>query len=233
VPVAYFAPGVRAAPAAEIPAFRRLLPAGPWAVTAAEHPAGQGGRGSLAWQLAPGETPAVVPDVRAWAWRACPDGLWYGSGGGLPSQASLAREAAPPGVDLVLGGGTTLTIPLAVAAPRLIDFGAGGIGEPATELGRLAYRIYDRLTAEQGIGLADPDLHRLVLLAVQASYRVTEELLTDLGWISTVDLDPIVCAIFGTHPKASAGGAGNSPSPPADSSTAPSAPARPTCSPSS
>ena len=157
--------------------------------------------------------PQFDPDVAS-RWRKCHDGLWYLPPSELPDQAMLARERCPKGIDLTSSTGITLTIPLAAAAPRAIDLATGELGEAVAPYAREAYALFDRIDNGETVTLTDPQVRRVVLLALQACYRLTPELLADLGWITTDDLDPILSAILGSHPKASGDAAGTSPSSP-------------------
>lgn len=195
---AYFAPGAKADVAREMPAFRRLLPAGPWQTQTWAHPSL--GWGALAWWVG-----CTQPEPTPEAWREIPDGLWYAPPALLPTQAELARPNCPGGIDVPLICGRVVTMPLATLAPRKLRLTTGTAGEPADEYGRLAYAVRDRLAAagKAGLPVLDPDLLRLLTAGLQLAYRVTPELLDDLEWLSTGDIDPLLCAALGHDPKAS------------------------------
>ncbi|HEV8176273.1 MAG TPA: hypothetical protein VGP44_01150 [Gemmatimonadales bacterium] len=203
--IGYFLPGGKAAPPREIPAFARVLESGPWSSTEFNHH--EAGSGALLFwtDKSIGQTDLRRPE----AWRKCADGLWYCRPAVLPDQSILAKRNCPQGIDVTLATGLLLTIPLATAAPRAVCFSSGSLGDPSSEFGRVADAVYDRMAngkddagKAKGLPLLDPQVLRLVTLALMAAYRVTPELLDDLGWITSADIDPILCAIMGTDPKA-------------------------------
>ena len=184
-------------------AWERLKPAGPWALGDAVHPTA--GRGCMVWWK-----DAKQPDAAELEWRECPDGLWYAPPLTLPDQIELARRNIPSCIDVAMSTGVTLSIPMAAASPRSIDFATGKVGKPASEFGRRAHALYDRLAGlpkDATVSAADPDVLMVLTLGVMTSYRVTPELLTDLAWFTTVDVLPTVGAIMGIDPKASEPGA--------------------------
>lgn len=203
---AYFAPGVKADVARDIPAFRRILPAGPWQVLGFNHPTL--GWGALAWW-------ADCPQPEGEAWRESPDGLWYLPPTQLPSQADLAKPNSPAGIVVSLSGGQAVTMPLAAIAPRKLSLTTGTAGAPADEYGLRAAAVHSRLTGagKDGLPLLDPDVLAMIAAGLALAYRVTTELLDDLGWLTTADIDPLLCAGLGHDPKASAPGATPSQSP--------------------
>lgn len=192
---AYFLPGQRAAPAYQIEALKPLLSAGPWAVSDWEHP--ELGNGALAYWSG-----CAKPKHAPGKWRALPSGLHYLPPERLPTPGDLWRESGPAGIDLQLASGVCLTIPLAVHAPQVVDLFSGALAGPATEFGAEAFALFDRLAGEETVGLTDPQVLRVVSLALMARYRLTPELLSDLRWVTTADLDPILAAVMGAHPKA-------------------------------
>ncbi len=203
--IAYFIPGAASQPARDIPQAARLLDAGPWSATEFNHH--EAGAGVLVtWK----DQPLSTEEARKPAnWRKCADGLWYCRGPVLPNQELLAKRSCPAGIDVMLASGIMLTVPLATAAPRAISFCDGTLGQPVTEFGRCADTVFDRMTNTKdatgkikGLPLLDTGVLRLVTLAIMAAYRVTPELLDDLQWITSSDIDSILCAIMGTDPKA-------------------------------
>jgi hypothetical protein len=210
---AYFAPGVAADAAAAMPCFRRILPAGPWQVASYNHPVQ--GWGAMAWWVGCAQ-PEDLPD-----WRASPDGLWYCGPAALPGQAELARPNAPRGIEVPVTCGAMLTMPLATLAPRRVSLLTGQLGEPADEYGRLGYAVSARLRAagEAGLPVTDREVLRFLTAGLALAYRVTAEMIEDLGWVTTADVDPLLCAALGHDPKASEPAATSSPSHAAGSST--------------
>lgn len=208
--IAYLAPGVGGTkPARDVPQFARVLGAGPWALTDTVLP--DGTVGAMIWW-----SDCDRPDPADLTWRTCPDGLRYGSPAVLPDISDLAKINAPPGIDVVLVNGMQVTIPVAMLEPRKIDFSTGKATEPATDFGRRAFAIQHRLAElpkDTGIPTTDPEVLHVIGLAFMQEYRLPPELLSDLGWITTVDVDPVLCAIMGADPKASAPAPIASPSP--------------------
>lgn len=184
--------------AAEHPSAKRLLPAGPWQYSA--HP--QGGT-MMTWKDAGG----VIPPLHSFAApRETEDGLtYYGAKQQLTPQ-ELARTSFPNGIVVQMSSGVSLSIAIALASARKLVFGAKAhsTGDYLTDYARLVEDVRDRAVRDDKIRFDDQDLLRCVLLAVQQTYRVTEELLTDLGWLSTDDFLPILRAAWGdaSDPKA-------------------------------
>ncbi len=198
--------------ARESPRFARIMAAGPWQFRDYDH---DGKHGVIAQWKGVTEESYGTP-------RLCSDGLWYFPAGAALTIASLAKDNVPTGIDVDLSTGVTLTIPLALAAPRLLTFGDDdGLGAPASEFATLADQVFERLRKKEPVTLRDKDVRRLVVLAVQQSYRVTDEVLTELRWITTLDVDPILCAIMGSDPKASPDANATSPSPASGSPVSP------------
>lgn len=181
----------------------RIALAGPWQFSA--HPEG----GALAtWKGAP--VPRVDDLGEA---VACPDGLMYYRPKVMPAQADLAKPSRSEWeIDVDLANGMRLTVLLAASEPRRLRFvGPDAVGDALTEYGQLARRVQRRLaesTPDAPITAADADVRRLLVLAVGQRYRVTDDLLDDLGWISTADVDPLLQAIQGADPKACAAATG-------------------------
>jgi hypothetical protein len=179
----------------QIPQFQRILSAGPWAV--GEYSAGVHGMGTVAFWAG-----TEVGDLDNLQWRQCADGLLYARRG-MPKQTELAKRNTSPGIDITLSTGVYLTVPIAAAAPRKVLFGSGDLGEPVTEYAKRALALFERMSDPKNkISILDPESLMVVTLAVQAAYRVTTELLDDLGWITSADIDPILCAAMGSDPKA-------------------------------
>ncbi len=196
--IAYFAAGVGATdPARDVPQFARVLQAGPWMLSDVIMP--DGARGAMIWW-----SDCERPDQHALEWRTCPDGLRYGKPKNLPDLSEIAKRTIQPGIDVTLVNGMQVTVPVAMLEPRKIDFGSGQAGEPATEFGRRAFAVQARLAATEkgkGLPITDPDVLHLIGMAMMQTYRLPPELLSDLGWVTTVDVDPILCAIMGSDPK--------------------------------
>ena len=118
------------------------------------------------------------------------------------TQADIAKRAPYPSIDVVTHKGFNLSIPLAVAGPRMVSFTGCELGGFADEFPEAAARLDARIESmedEDGSDF-DTDLINLVSLAMQQTYSVTPELLNDLGWITSNDLIPIYRAIVGADP---------------------------------
>ena len=193
----YFAPGVACGERAahEIPAFKRVLSAGPWYACNSV----QGGKSGTLIMQAP--TDQVAPHTEGW--RECSDGLLYLSDKTLPTTAQLVKEQRRAKfIDIVTSQGVTLSIPVSSASARKVSFGTGKFGNPADEFGIAAFAFYDLLSSRdesQVPKIGHPATLHLIVLAIQQFYRVTEELLDDLGWISSADFAPIIDATLGIN----------------------------------
>ncbi len=211
--LAYFSPGTRCSgPASEMPEFARVLAAGPWSACRSMQ---DGKPGALIWSQGFNQP---IPNFAPERWRPCSDGLLYLRPDPIPDQMSLARARRANSFDLTTSRGITLSIPLAASAPRLVSFSAGTLGDPADDFGGAAFAVFDRLAEMRKdpakvVTGTDPEVLRLVLLALQQTYRVTAELLDDLRWISSADIEPIILAIMGQSPKALEAAGAQSPSP--------------------
>ena len=138
-------------------------------------------------------------------WTDCGDGLHYLYGQELPTIASLARGHRVDGCDYTTASGVLITVPIATAAPRKVLFASGKTGEPATDFALRAFELFDRLQAMESGGetvlLSDPKIIKLIADALAHVYYVTPELLDELGWITTADIDPLICALMGIDQK--------------------------------
>lgn len=207
---AYFAPGVSCAqrPAKDIPEFARVASAGPWACCDSSQ---CGANGALIF-LVGAEQPAVGHG-KPEDWIDCGDGLRYLTGQPMPTQAELVRDHNVRGIDYLTSRGITLTVPVATASPRKISFASKKALGYATDFAELAFRVFDRISDEKGLSPLDPDVLKVVADAIGHVYRTTPEILDELGWITSADIDPIICCIFGSDPKASNPAGGSSPLP--------------------
>ncbi len=171
----------------EAASFKRISLGGPWKWVQHYH---GGVRGVLAFR---GELPLEVG-----VGKFCSDSLVYFSKE-LPAQEDLARSNTGPRFPVELSSGRIIDIPLAVYAPRILAFDSDSEGEHATEFGREAYRIWTKIEAKDYP--QNGEMKRLVFLAVQQTYAVTEELLSQLGWLTDLDIVPISLAVSGRDPK--------------------------------
>lgn len=134
------------------------------------------------------------------------DGVKYVPLKELPAQADLAKPIRGHyDCDVELAR-VHLTICPGFAGPRVIDFSQRQCSEYADEYGALAEELYERWLDEdktgESITIVDPMVLRVIHLAIAQRYRVTPDLLTDLRWITDVDVEPILEVVFGLRPKA-------------------------------
>ncbi len=183
----------------EADCFKRIKLGGPWKWTQTHH---KGARGVLAFR---GDIPLDLGEG-----KTCSDGLVYFSKE-IPAQDDLAKSNTGPRFPVELSSGRVIDIPLAVYAPKVLAFDSDAEGEHATEFGREAYRIWGKIEAKDYP--QDKDMKRLIFLAIQQTYGVTEELLSQLGWITNLDIVPIALAVSGRDPKSVAVASVTSPSP--------------------
>ncbi len=175
--------------AAEHPSFTRILSAGKWMYTKYTH---AGKNGVLAHL-------ASEPQLDRMPSKVCSDGLVYFGYVKEPTQDELARENVPNSFPVTLSGGRVIDIPLAVAAPMALSFDGSTQDEHASEFGREAFRIWEGI--EQKKPPTDNECRHLIYLAINQNYKVTAELLTQLRWVTDVDVVPILLAISGRDPK--------------------------------
>jgi hypothetical protein len=102
--------------------------------------------------------------------------------------------------------GLSVWVPLATATPREVILVAGGgmrLGDYANEFGVLAHELWDTMkSTKDGIGYDDARLWRLIMLAVQRAYALTDELVQRCGWFTTADIAAVTMLVFGLSPKA-------------------------------
>lgn len=207
----YWAKDVPFMQAAEHPSFARLRRGWPnladspgerWQVQ--QHP---NGGALVVW---PGiQDASTVPLEALGTPRVTHDGLVYYPSRVVPTHEDLIRpeQHRPTGTWIQLTSGQELYVALAVATPREMILRAGGgiaFGKYQNEYGLLGHELWEPFWAPGGINPEDPRLARILFLAIQQSYFVTEESFEDLPWLSTRDVVPMMHAIQGVNPKASA-----------------------------
>ncbi len=191
--IAYFSDKTRdAMGASEHPVFSRLMGCGKWNWTKWEH----AGKSGILAHL--DQTPLTVGMPE----KTCPDGLVYFGYIKQPAQDDLARDNVPNSFAVELSCGRTIDIPLAIAAPKCLSFDGSGDDGHATEFGREAFRIWDNIELKKFPN--DMECRKLIYLAINQTYKVTQELLTQLKWVADVDVVPIMLAISGRDPKSDA-----------------------------
>lgn len=175
------------------PVAKRLVIAGPWQFVT--HHLG----GALAtWKGA-----SIKLEDYA-AERPTDDGMFYLAPKRQLTPADVARDAISESVPVTFDSGVTIDIPIASRSPIVRRFTkASKFGGYAGEYAKTAYKLYDRIVAKEDILLGDDDLRRMIFLAVASNYRVTEEVLDDLEWLTTADDSKITEVAFGHGPKSS------------------------------
>ncbi len=175
--------------------FQALQSAGPWQFVDFNF---NGTRGTMAqWKQPDG---AFIPESAYGKPRQLANGKWYFPSKEKLDQGELVKDQSPRGIDYTTSRNVSLTIPLAAAAPRFIAFSEGQVGSLAGSFASLASDLFEKMSAKTE--LRDNEIIRLVCLAISQCYRVTPEALDDLQWITSVDIDPILCCIMGSDPKA-------------------------------
>lgn len=189
--------------AREHEAFQAIQHCGKWSYAAHTH---NGVKGVLAFwgsKIPPGR------DELTDSPKKCDTGLLYFAPNPIPTQKELGKSSPYPSVDILTHSGRQLSIPLAVGAPRLVSFTGYELGDfvddfPAAA-GRIESIIQNARDDDEDLQIDNKELLDLVCLALQQTYSVTPDLLNDLGWITSVDIIPIVQAVLGADPKASGG----------------------------
>lgn len=195
---AYHLPGVHPLSTAGHPVAQRIQHAGPWQASSWRGGAALTFR-STGKPFNPDDYGHPVPIA---------GGCTFFPPAGPVEPAVLRRESLPPGQPLLMISGVTLNVPRAETAPSFLVWDGDGLmqsGEPAQEWARLAWQAWDtRENTQQGQKMTASDalLALLTLRAVQASYRVTEEALSHLRWITTGDVGSILAILWGLDPKA-------------------------------
>jgi len=111
-------------------------------------------------------------------------------------------------VDLVAG--VPIWIIPATLEPKKIVFDfdeASGAKEEespyslATDYGTLAYSIFEDIEKKKDIGLSDPRVKKLIMLALQKSYNIPIDVINWAGIVSAQDIDPLLMAAMGINPE--------------------------------
>lgn len=191
------------------PVGKRIAHAARWQLSA--HPAGGALASWVGFPLLLSAYAAPIPTHDGMAFLPPKD--W-----GANPRESLAREPSSAAIPVSLEQGAIL-VRQVTRAPRARRFaGAPGVGRPMGDLADAAMALWDRIANKEFIAFDDPGLAKVLFLAVAGCYRVTEEALDALGWLTTSDDYKILSAVFGLDPKAGPGAGDTSPSPPPGSS---------------
>ncbi len=178
------------------PAFDRIKIAGPWQYFNTTH-IGKSGVAAI-WQ---DNKNGACPLELFGAGKTSFDGLVYFPGDKL-SQTEIGKTNYIEGAEYTTSLGITLTIPFAARAAVEVSFSSLSLGSASDDFAKIAEDIWaDRQT----IKLNDKRLLRLIYLALAQNYRITQEMLDDLRWLTSKDIDPVYCCIMGLDPKVLAG----------------------------
>lgn len=144
----------------------------------------------------------------------CADGLGWHAPLTPPAFYDLAREDIPaPSVHVHLRRIGNVSVPLGVGPV----FGAGPKrGQPSSEFGKLAFDLHARSSVKdrKWTDEDEADVERLLFLALRHCYHITEEVFNECPPYDADEISPILQAIWGSDPKASASAEPTSPPPP-------------------
>lgn len=151
----------------------------------------------------------------------CADGLRWHPPRTLPTLHDLAREEMPqPATTVTLRRCGTVSVPLGVGPV----YGSGPKkGRPSSEFGHLAQSLFQR-AQDRSHEWDDQDIsdtERLIYLALVFGYALTDELWAELAPYDADEAEPILGAIWGVDPKASASDGRTSPPSPQEPSAIP------------
>jgi hypothetical protein len=141
--------------------------------------------------------------------ESCEDGLiWF-----KPlNQVNLEALAKPIknnmiGIDIVTSGGICVNIPNALTGSNQFKLGKKKleqkIGNPISDYGKLALELYSILNSKDENGkdnelnYEDIRISRLITLALQCNFYVTEELIDHMAFIGINDVHSIIMASWG------------------------------------
>lgn len=151
----------------------------------------------------------------------CFDGLRWHPPQELPTLHDLARDEMPqPSVRFTLRRFGTVSVPLGIGPV----YGSGRRrGQPSSEFGRLTFDLFGRANdrTREWTDADERDVERLLMLALQAGYCLTEELYGELSPYDADETEPLLNVIWGSDPKASASDGRTSPPSPQESSATP------------
>ena len=183
---------------------RAMHHAGPWASCAHKG-------GSLVFWRVDGQN-VRPPNLSEYAEPRAIDesGALYYSPRELPSQEDLAKGSANSmDASVTLSNGMLVTVACALAAPRHIDFALNTVGNYSDDFGIQATQLYEKMASDDAVTITDPLVLNVMFLGLAQRYRLTKELLNDLQWVCTDDVDPIVSAVMygNSDPKSESAGA--------------------------
>jgi hypothetical protein len=188
---AYFIPGastgLTADPLAAGPA-QRLRKSGPWAEREGN---ANGKSGVIVTHPNCGPIPDTVP------WTECEDGLLFRCAV-PPDLAHVGRESAPDNVDVKLICGKTVSIALALEAPRQFMMSKRMLGGPVGDFSKIVEEVS---LVKEGEQYPTDLVIRFITAALAECYRITPEILDAMGIISDKDILPLWEAAMALGPK--------------------------------
>lgn len=182
------------------PRLVRLRQAGPWSFT------GQGGETIATMQIPGWEAEGWHP------WEPGTDGCEFAIATNPPPiEATDPPEIPTDAAPIVLACGESVWVLPARRAPRRLGFDGRDRG-PASAYGVAAFALADRMAAK--VHTSDEVMRVCLLALASVNRRLIPEVAIGLGLVSTADIQPLLEAAW-RIPKAPAGGATSSSSPPA------------------
>jgi hypothetical protein len=133
------------------------------------------------------------------------DGLSFLPPSGPCTIHDLAREkVSGDGVTVRLACGLDVSIPVALIRHRqlILSGPKPRLGDPVTEYGKTAARLYEQASGQDGLQQDNPDLGRLLILALAQHYHATAHMIDHLAVLSADDIEQILGAAWAGDPKA-------------------------------
>ncbi len=83
----------------------------------------------------------------------------------------------------------------------VFDPGYRAVGKSNSQWASRSMDAWERMRADQ-TSVSDSEVASIVFDCIAACYRITHELLTDLGILTESDVFPVMLAVWGYDPKA-------------------------------
>lgn len=171
----------------------RIEPAGPWFY----FPADVKGKKCIVVAQKKSETPPTLKDFKDPI--EIEENLYYFPCKKLPDIEEVAKEnIAHETKDYTTSMGVTLSIPLYRSIPRVLN-SRSIVGKAVGVFAKRCESLFQKLS--EGKQAEDKELILFVYAAIQECYSVTDDLLDDLQWVTTKDIDPILERVLGLDPK--------------------------------
>jgi hypothetical protein len=137
----------------------------------------------------------------------CEDGLLWFNPLKKVKLEELVKSKPLGGIDVSVSGGFYISIPNALSGSNQFKLSkrkmSDKIGNPLNEYGKLALELYSLLNSktedgkEVSLEYDDPRISRLIVLALQGNFYVTEEVVDYLEFIGVNDINNIITACWG------------------------------------